>query len=132
MYAGTAATKAIISRRNWLSVLQIIEPEDDHKIFLRKVYVSDRKPVNQATLRSPSLRTNVFTNFRLVHPNLLSIIQPIVGTRERNKREKNKLTTLTKVFVLSHRILVDETLVSLFLCQNHTKRYSRITILSIR
>lgn len=101
---------------HWISILRLIEPEYDGKAFLCKVCRFDRKIVNLATFRSPNSAANLYTYFRLIQPYLMSTIQLIVATRERNKRENNQLARNANVLGISRQGLVDKGLKSLFLC----------------
>lgn len=105
-----------------METLQLIRTCDDGNAFVCKVCMYGGASLRHATLRSENSACNVYSHFRLVQSEMYALVEPIVQSREKNKRPKTQLKTLTEVLVRSRQRVVDDALLCLFSAPDELKR----------
>ena len=99
---------------HWTSTLKLVETEDEGKAFVCQVCIAGGVQRRRATFRSPRNASNLYSHFKLVHPEVYAIIAPIIQSRQKNKKARTQTGTIIDSFARSRQCVVDEALLCLF------------------
>eukprot|EP00171_Calliarthron_tuberculosum_P023086 IDg23086t1 len=107
---------------HWTETLRLIDSSDDGKAFVCKSCVSNGVNRERATLRSAHNASNLYSHLKQVHPEIYSVLTPIVQGRERNKKPMVQSTTITEVMARSTKRVINDAFVRLFASPDLPKR----------
>ena len=95
----------------WTSILLLTEVCSDGSSFVCNICLKSGKSQRRSTVQSSGSAPNLHTHFRHAHPEVYSIIEPIIRSRDKNKRLCPTSYTIAETFARStQRRLEDEML----------------------
>lgn len=99
---------------HWTTRLGIVESVDEGKAFVCKLWLSSGKERHRATFRSASNASNLYSHLKLIQSDVHAILTPVIHARDKNKREKKQVTTITDIIAKTQQRTLDEALLCFF------------------
>ena len=99
---------------HWCTTLGLISSADDGNSFICNTCMSSGNSRERSTLRSSASASNLYTHFRQVHPEIYSVLLPIVQSRERNKKRFIQKSSLHDFLENARQRNVDDAMIHLF------------------
>ena len=99
---------------HWMSELKLIKVQDDSVSFLCCICVDEGVDQSKAVFRCGSSASNVYAHFKNKHSSIYQVLQPIVKSRELNKKPKTQHTTISELTARSRQKHIDNAFLCLF------------------
>lgn len=82
---------------HWMEFLQLIKSTEDGNAFLDQSLIGSADILQRATIRLARNASNMYSHFKLTHPEAYAVLLPIIQAHDENKRQKLQTTTTTDV-----------------------------------
>ncbi len=107
---------------HWATTRRLVEVQEGGESFVCLICVSDGHSRAKSTSRSARSASNMYAHFKHVHSSIYAILEPIVRSRDKIKKQNFQSNTISDVMSSQRNKKFEEALINMFTCPDFSSR----------